>query len=64
MKLAMFPNPLSQYSKRQTRAEEIRKCLDDCLEPTYYFSIFIPIIMKIDKGEKNLNHYASELANE
>ena len=31
---------LLQYSKRQTRAQEIEKCLDEGLEPTYYFSIF------------------------
>ena len=29
-----------QYSKRKTRGEEIEKCLDEGLEPTYYFSIF------------------------
>ena len=28
------------HSKRQTRGEEIEKCLDEGLEPTYYFSIF------------------------
>ena len=28
-------------SKHQTRGEEIEKCLDGGLEPTYYFSIFI-----------------------
>ena len=32
----IIPNPSRQYSKRQTRGEEIEKCL----EPTYYFSIF------------------------
>ena len=36
----IFPNPSRQYSKRQTRGEEIEKCLDGSLEPTYYFSIF------------------------
>ena len=35
-----IPNPSRQYSKRQTRGEEIEKCLDEGLEPTYYFSIF------------------------
>ena len=35
-----FPNPSCQYSKRQTRAKEMEKCLDECLEPTHYFSIF------------------------
>ena len=34
------PNPSRQYSKRQTRGEEIEKCLDEGLEPTYHFSIF------------------------
>ena len=37
----IFPNPSRQYSKRQTRGEEIEKCLDGGLEPTYYFSIFM-----------------------
>ena len=36
----IFSNPSRQYSKRQTRGEEIEKCLDGGLEPTYYFSIF------------------------
>ena len=36
----IFPNPFWQYSKRQTRGEEIEKCLDEGLEPTYHFSIF------------------------
>ena len=36
----IFPKPSRQYSKRQTRGEEIEKCLDGGLEPTYYFSIF------------------------
>ena len=38
--LRLVPNPSCQYSKRQTRGEEIEKCLDEGLEPTYYFSIF------------------------
>ena len=33
-------NPPQQYSKRQTRGEEIEKCLDGGLEPTDHFSIF------------------------
>ena len=33
-------NPPWQYSKRQTRDEEIEKCLDEGLEPIYHFSIF------------------------
>ena len=33
-------NPSQQYSKCQTRGEEIEKCLDEGLEQTYYFSIF------------------------
>ena len=33
-----LPNSPWQYSKRQTKGEE--KCLDEDLEPTYYFSIF------------------------
>ena len=36
----IFPNPSLQYSKCQTRCEEIEKCLDGGSEPTYYFSIF------------------------
>ena len=36
----IFPNFSRQYSKRQTRCEEIEKCLDEGLEPIYYFSIF------------------------
>ena len=36
----IFPNPSRQYSKCQTRGEAIEKCLDEGLEPTYYFSIF------------------------
>ena len=35
-----LPNPPRQYSKRQTRVDEIEKCLDEGLEPTYHFSIF------------------------
>ena len=35
-----FQNPPRQYSKRQTRKDEIEKCLGEGLEPTYYFSIF------------------------
>ena len=35
-----LPNPPWQYNKRQTRVEEIEKCLDEGLEPTYHFSIF------------------------
>ena len=31
----------SVYSKRQNRGKEIEKCLDEGLEPTYHFSIFI-----------------------
>ena len=47
MKLALMDCPLNntflltlQYSKGQTRGEEIEKCVDEGLEPTYYFSIF------------------------
>ena len=42
------------YSKRQTRAEEIEKCQDEGLEPTYYLSIFkaVGII-----GKKICNFY-------
>ena len=36
----IFLNPSWQYSKRQTRGEEIEKCLYRDLEPTYHFSIF------------------------
>ena len=35
-----LPNSPWQYSKRQTKGEEIEKCLDGGLEPTYNFSIF------------------------
>ena len=41
----IFPNPSQQYSKRQNRGEEIEKCLDESLEPTYYFSIFSHIAL-------------------
>jgi len=33
-------NPPQQYSKRQTRAEEIEKCPDEGLEPNHHSSIF------------------------
>ena len=33
-------SPCGPCSNRQTRGEEIEKCLDGGLEPTYYFSIF------------------------
>ena len=39
--MQIFQNPPWQYSKHQTRAKEIEKCLDEGLETTYYFSIFI-----------------------
>ena len=39
----IFPNPSQQHSKRQTRGEEIVKCLHGSLEPTYNFSIFSKI---------------------
>ena len=29
-------NPSRQYSKHQTRPEELERCLDKGLEPTYY----------------------------
>ena len=35
-----LPNPTQQHSKHQNRGEEIEKCLDRGLEPTYYSSIF------------------------
>ena len=35
-----LPNTHQQYSKRQTRADQVEKCLDEGLEPTYYLSIF------------------------
>ena len=38
--LRNLPDPSWQYSKCQTRGEEIEKCLDGGLEPTYHFSIF------------------------
>ena len=38
--MQIFQNPPWQYSKHQTRAVEIEKCLDEGLETTYYFSIF------------------------
>ena len=49
MKRLNLPNPW-QYSKRQTRAQEIEKCLDEALEPIYHFSIFntnIPVVADI-----------------
>ena len=33
-------NPPQQFGTLQTRAEEIGKCLDEGLQPTYHFSIF------------------------
>ena len=36
----IFPIPSWQYSKRQTRGEDIKKYLDGGLEPTYYLNIF------------------------
>ena len=39
---AIFLSPPLQYNKHQTRADKIGKCLDEGLEPTYYFSIFMP----------------------
>ena len=33
-------NPPWKYSKHQTRAEKIQKCLDEGIEATYYFSVF------------------------
>ena len=36
-----FPNPTRQCNECQTITEEIEKCLDEGLEQTYYFSIFI-----------------------
>ena len=36
----IFLNPSQHYSKRQTRGEEIEKCLNGDLEPSYYLSIF------------------------
>jgi len=33
-------NSAQQYDKPQTRPKEIKKCLDEGLEPTYHFSIF------------------------
>ena len=41
-----LPYPSWQYSKRQTRGEEIEKCLEGGLEPTYYYSIFRKTHMK------------------
>ena len=35
-------NPSQQYSKRQTRGEQLGKCPDEGLEPTYYFRIIAP----------------------
>ena len=48
----MFPNPSRQHSKQQTRGEEIEKCLDEGLEPTYYFSI---LSEKLHQSVSNLN---------
>ena len=36
--------PPWKYSKCQTRAEDIEKCLDEGLDPTYYSSIAKPFI--------------------
>ena len=41
-----LPNSPRQYNKHQTRVEEIEKCLDEGLEPTYCFSIFKMVLAK------------------
>jgi len=43
-----LPNPPRQYSKRQTRAQEMEKFLDEGLEPTYHFSIFMVEDIKVN----------------
>ena len=35
-----LPNQSEQYSKCQIRAKEIKKCLDEGLEPSYHLSTF------------------------
>ena len=36
-----LPIPPQQYSKRQTRGEEVETCLDEGLEPTYYLVFLV-----------------------
>ena len=55
----IFPNPSRQYSKHQTRGEEIEKCLDEGLEPTYYlsiFNLFNKIVVNHGLFEKKIEH--------
>ena len=56
----IFPNPSRQYSKRQTRGREIEKCLDEPLEPSYYFIIFTfnPIIDATFYSSKSVYTYS------
>ena len=42
---AIFQNPRRKNAKRKTRADEIEKCLDEGLEPTHDFSIFICLVL-------------------
>ena len=51
----IFPIPSRQYSKRQTRGEEIEKCLDGGLEPSYYFSIFNDAIVALEDDPHDMN---------
>ena len=44
-------NPPQQYCKRRTRGEDIEKCLDEGLEPTYYSRIFRSVYREARKGK-------------
>ena len=40
-------NPPQQYSKRQTRADEIEKCQNEGLEPTYHSLVPLTIFLQL-----------------
>ena len=46
-----LPDPPWQYSKHQTTADEIGKCLDEGLEPTCYSSIFSNTFKTLDSSK-------------
>ena len=43
----IFSNPPWQYNEHQTRADEKGKCLDEGLEPTYYFTKLVSLTMSM-----------------
>ena len=44
-----LPNLPWQYSRCQTKGEEIEKCLEEGLGPTYHFSTFSHTNTELDK---------------